>query len=262
MSLTTLTKDGLSILAKLYPPNTPQPNLILVGHSMGGAVVVSIAHALQDMEPQHNKPNVAGVAVLDVVEGTAIDALPIMRTIVSQLPRGFPTVADAVRWHVDSGTIVNLNSARRSVPSLLRRNVAYEKDVAQDAQESHVSEQEPMEMMKDTTPATDTPSSFPLVWRHDLLATEPHWRGWFEGLSASFLSVKCARLLLLAGTDRLDKELMIGQMQGKYQLVVFQDVGHSLQEVSCRDARICNELLTIEIVLLYCRMLLKEQLRL
>ena len=37
-------------------------------------------------------------------------------------------------------------------------------------------------------------------------------------------------MLLLAGTDRLDKELMIGQMQGKYQLQVFPDAGHFIQE--------------------------------
>ena len=35
---------------------------------------------------------------------------------------------------------------------------------------------------------------------------------------------------MLAGTDRLDKELMIGQMQGKYQLQVFPEAGHFLHE--------------------------------
>ena len=35
---------------------------------------------------------------------------------------------------------------------------------------------------------------------------------------------------MLAGTDRLDRELMIGQMQGKYQLVVLPEVGHFLHE--------------------------------
>jgi hypothetical protein len=30
----------------------------------------------------------------------------------------------------------------------------------------------------------------------------------------------------LAGTDRLDKELMIGQMQGKFQMVVLPASGH------------------------------------
>ena len=37
-------------------------------------------------------------------------------------------------------------------------------------------------------------------------------------------------MLVLAGTDRLDRELMIGQMQGKYQLVVVPDVGHFVHE--------------------------------
>lgn len=37
---------------------------------------------------------------------------------------------------------------------------------------------------------------------------------WFKGLSGKFLGSRAGKLLLLAGTDRLDKPLMIGQMQG------------------------------------------------
>jgi pimeloyl-ACP methyl ester carboxylesterase len=59
-----------------------------------------------------------------------------------------------------------------------------------------------------------------------------HFAGWFTGLSSRFLAARTARLLVLAGTDRLDKELMIGQMQGKFQLVVVPGVGHMLHEVS------------------------------
>ncbi len=40
------------------------------------------------------------------------------------------------------------------------------------------------------------------------------------------------KLLILAGTDRLDKALTIGQMQGKFQLEIFPDVGHFLHEDS------------------------------
>ena len=54
----------------------------------------------------------------------------------------------------------------------------------------------------------------PWTWRTDLAATQPYWEGWFVGLSKKFLEAKGGKLLLLAGTDRLDKELMIGQMQG------------------------------------------------
>ena len=59
----------------------------------------------------------------------------------------------------------------------------------------------------------------------------PSASGWFTGLSASFLNARTARLLVLAGTDRLDKELMIGQMQGKFQMVVVPSTGHMLHEV-------------------------------
>ena len=48
----------------------------------------------------------------------------------------------------------------------------------------------------------------------DLAKTEPFWESWFVGLSKKFLEARGGKLLLLAGTDRLDKELMIGQMQG------------------------------------------------
>jgi protein phosphatase methylesterase 1 len=77
--------------------------------------------------------------------------------------------------------------------------------------------------------------------------------GWFTGLSKKFLQCRTAKILILAGADRLDKELMIGQMQGtsilcprffyrsliflgpidlvgKFQLEVYRDVGHCLQE--------------------------------
>lgn len=52
------------------------------------------------------------------------------------------------------------------------------------------------------------------VWRINLKETECHWRGWFDGLSSLFLSISVPRMLLLAGVDRLDKELTIAHMQG------------------------------------------------
>jgi len=57
------------------------------------------------------------------------------------------------------------------------------------------------------------------------------WIDWFTSLSSLFLSCRTARLLVLAGTERLDRELMIGQMQGKFQLEVISGVGHMLHEV-------------------------------
>lgn len=61
-------------------------------------------------------------------------------------------------------------------------------------------------------------------------------------MSKKFLALRTAKLLVLAGTDRLDTELTIGQMQGKFQLSVLPDVGHSLHEDSPRRlAQLLNE---------------------
>lgn len=44
-------------------------------------------------------------------------------------------------------------------------------------------------------------------------------KGWFKGMSEKFLSLKLGKLLVLAGTDRLDKTLTIAQMQGLFCLM-------------------------------------------
>eukprot|EP01083_Nonionella_stella_P294025 999760_1 len=68
-------------------------------------------------------------------------------------------------------------------------------------------------------------------WRTHVLLSEPFWREWFIGLSGLFLKSPCAKMLMLADTDRLDKPLTIGQMQGKYELcIVGCGVGHTLHE--------------------------------
>jgi len=119
---------------------------------------------------------------------------------------------------VTTKAIQNPNSARVSVPSII-------------------------------SPTTsNSPAAPAFEWRAPLRSTAPYWSGvsfnlrfftltlsytgWFTGLSSRFLNARTARLLVLAGTDRLDKELMIGQMQGKFQLVVVPGVGHMLHEVS------------------------------
>uniref|UniRef100_V5F069 Protein phosphatase methylesterase 1 n=2 Tax=Kalmanozyma brasiliensis (strain GHG001) TaxID=1365824 RepID=V5F069_KALBG len=221
MSIDVLSSDLLALLSTLYPKVEEMPSLVLVGHSMGGSVVVSAAHALS----AQGFNRIAGVAVLDVVEGTAMDALSVMRSVVLGHPSGFASVEDAIWWHVDSKTIANLESARISVPPLIETNPAFVP-----SESSTAPDEEPQEVLDEPVTAPSSAAQHAYKWRADLLATEPFWPSWFRGLSSRFLTVRTARLLLLAGTDRLDRELMIGQMQGKYQLEVIADVGHSLQE--------------------------------
>ena len=68
------------------------------------------------------------------------------------------------------------------------------------------------------------------IWRTDLKESSKYWEGWYRGLSSSFLSLKVPKMLILAGTDRLDRDLTVGQMQGKFQLVLLSRAGHAVHE--------------------------------
>ncbi|KAL8978744.1 MAG: hypothetical protein Q9177_006319 [Variospora cf. flavescens] len=190
-----LTNTVKLLQARLGWPELP--NVVLVGHSLGGPIVTDVAWK------GTLGHSVLGYAVLDVVEGSAMDALQKMNSYLATRPKTFPSVASGIDWHTRSRTLRNSTSARISVPSLLYQT---------------------------PNSGTHLPGRGPWMWRTDLSVTEHYWENWFTGLSRKFLEAKGGKLLILAGTDRLDKELMIGQMQGKYQLQVFPDAGHFIQE--------------------------------
>lgn len=187
LSLSTLSSDLLAVIQKtsleMSWPNLPP--LILIGHSLGGAVITDFVVNESNALPSGA---VLGYAVLDVVEGSAIDALQSMQNYLSTRPLGFASVEQGIDWHIRTRTIRNSMSARISVPALLRNNI-------------------------------ESISDKPWTWRTNLGATQPFWENWFVGLSKKFLAGKGGKLLLLAGTDRLDTELMIGQMQGMLKIL-------------------------------------------
>ena len=63
-----------------------------------------------------------------------------------------------------------------------------------------------------------------------MLATKEYWTEWFSGLTQSFLGLKTKKMLFLAGAERMDTELTVAHMQGKYELHVIADCGHVIQE--------------------------------
>jgi len=93
LSLEILVQDLYNLLRVIFSDPSAAPSLLLVGHSMGGAVVVRTAPLLLEA-----KYRVSGVTVLDVVEGTALDALPHMPAILNSRPEGFDSVSDAIEW--------------------------------------------------------------------------------------------------------------------------------------------------------------------
>eukprot|EP01083_Nonionella_stella_P063009 163798_1 len=189
LSIETLTEDAAYVVSQILPAST---QIVVVGHSMGGALGVRLTYS-------GKLPNICGLAVIDVVEGTALAALVHMNDVVRRRPKSFPSVLHAIQWACNSHTIRNVQSARVSIPAQLVR--------------------------------TELESGNCVWrWRTNLMASEPHWHGWYTGLSEQFLACKVAKILLLAGTDRLDKPLTIAQMQGKFEMVVIPDSGHVMQE--------------------------------
>jgi protein phosphatase methylesterase 1 len=123
---------------------------------MGGSVVTRTCPLLLS-----KGYSVSGVAVLDVVEGSAMDALPHMHSLLNARPDGFDTIEQAVEWQyviycfsvatskdgtsVSTNVIRNSNSARVSIPSIF-------------------------------TPSNSTsPLVHAQIWRTPLRSTAPYW---------------------------------------------------------------------------------------
>jgi len=254
MSCETMASDIKHILNALLGEN--HSGVVLIGHSMGGALAAAVAH--------EEIPGLQGIIVEDVVEGTAIEALAGMHTVLQNRPKQFQSLEQAVEWCVRSGQVRNLESARVSMPGqLVSQDLTLAAKIIEDKVEDadETSTEAPAKREKidnsdsikeededdanfkiptspvvpknvDISPPQTFTGSQIYKWRIDLSRTEPYWRGWFQGLSQRFLSAQGAKMLLLAGVDRLDKDLTVGQMQGKFQMQVLPQVGHTVHEDS------------------------------
>uniref|UniRef100_A0A336LLI3 Protein phosphatase methylesterase 1 n=1 Tax=Culicoides sonorensis TaxID=179676 RepID=A0A336LLI3_CULSO len=246
LSAETMASDVVTVLQTMY--GEEMPNIIMIGHSMGGAICVHVA----EMEQLHT---LVGVVVIDVVEGTAMEALASMQSFLRSRPSHFKSIQHAIEWSIRSGQIRNVQSAKVSMPGQivnvetgkLATNELPLDDSRQaslDIPDEKQTFTSPMAIPEDAefvpeTSETNTPHTFTASvlddpkkykWRIDLSKSEKYWPGWFEGLSNKFLNLRAAKLLLLAGIDNLDKTLTVGQMQGKFQMQVLARCGHAVHE--------------------------------
>lgn len=183
--------------------------VVVVGHSMGGAIAARLAKRLEELDAAGDGfVEVVGLILIDIVEGSAMAALPAMGALVDARPETFESLEEAMTWSMTKGGGTrNPRSAAISLPSQLR-----ELRVAGGADTSSASRR------------------CRFAWRTNLRATAKYWSDWYTGLSKLYLSVKAPKLLLLAGNDRLDTELTIAQMQGKFQMTLLPKAGHAIQE--------------------------------
>ncbi|KAL3091369.1 hypothetical protein niasHS_007162 [Heterodera schachtii] len=195
MSAESQVNDVCNIYRHFYGhDNSKYPPTILIGHSMGGAIAIRTAAS-------GRLPNILVVSAIDVVEGSAMSSLCFMQQFLRSRPQHFPSIERSIEWCVKSKTTSNLRAAKVSMPCRLKK-------------------------------VKDNSNGEVFQWRTNLARTEPHWQGWFSGLSKLFLQCEPVKVLILANVDRLDKELMTGQMRGQFQLEVLPKVGHAVHEDS------------------------------
>ena len=180
--------------------------VVLVGHSMGGAVA---AHAAAMWSagggssaslPEVAHARLAGLTLLDVVEGSAVAALPRLRASLASLPHSFQSPEAAVEAALAPGGTLRLRaSAALSVPYQL---------------------------------SPPTRAGAPWGWRAwpFMSRSAPFWSEWFVGTTARFLAAPCARLLLLPAVDALDADLAAAHMAGRFELRPVPGAGHVLHE--------------------------------
>uniref|UniRef100_A0A8C9TD05 Protein phosphatase methylesterase 1 n=1 Tax=Scleropages formosus TaxID=113540 RepID=A0A8C9TD05_SCLFO len=221
--------DVGKVLEALYGENAPP--IMIIGHSMGGAIAVHTAAG-------NHVPSLLGLCVIDVVEGTAMDALNSMQNFLRSRPKTFRSLENAIEWSVKSGQIRNIESARVSMVGQVKKceeplsspgiSKSIVEGIIEEDEEDEGEEESNNKRKKEDDLEVKKESLY--TWRIELAKTEKYWDGWFRGLSALFLSCPVPKLLLLAGVDRLDKDLTIGQMQGKFQMQVLPQCGHAVHE--------------------------------
>ncbi|XLV02134.1 hypothetical protein S245_016471, partial [Arachis hypogaea] len=111
LSVETMCNDVIAVIKQLYGESPPA--IILVGHSMGGSIAVHVA-------ARRSLSTLAGLVVVDVVEGTAMASLIHMQKILSSRVQHFSSLEKAIEWSVRGGSLRNVDSARVSIPSTLK----------------------------------------------------------------------------------------------------------------------------------------------
>lgn len=91
------------------------PPLCLVGHSLGGALVTNASFKLSSV------CTITGLIVIDVVEGTALDALQSMHLVLKNRQNSFNSIKDAIEWCVRNNQTKNIEAARISFPGQIKK---------------------------------------------------------------------------------------------------------------------------------------------
>ncbi|XP_034077017.1 protein phosphatase methylesterase 1-like isoform X1 [Gymnodraco acuticeps] len=230
-STQTMSSDIANVIGVCYG-DTPPP-IVLIGHGVGGAIAVYTASNML-------LTTTVGLVAIDVVEGSATDALHSIQDLLKERPKSFKSMDHAIEWSIKSGQIKNLESARVSMVGQVKRCEVEEaetleqtipvSDVVMERNEEFYDQSYVDDKENVASEVNLNEGQSVYVWRINLSKSEKYWDGWFRGTSNLFLAFNLPKLLLLAGIDRLDRALTIGQMQGKFMMQVLPPCGHAVLE--------------------------------
>jgi len=211
LSVHTLVADliaSLPVILESFHPGAQEHRVVLFGHSLGGALACHLADALEkanSLSPAGSadkdalplaRPivHVDGLCLIDVTEKTATGALPHMASVLARRPASFSSRSAFLDWVVQSRTLCNREIARFSAQGMLGPGP---------------------EVRLNST----------------LVASRPHWAGWFRGMNREFLETfKGSKLLLIGSMEKLDAEHEVAHMQGKLCVEVVPGANHNLHE--------------------------------
>lgn len=201
LTLEVLVKDFHAIQNYLVEKLFPDSLVFVVGHSLGASVVSSALSRVVGV-PYTVPKQIAGVVLLDASERVAKRSLHTMEDFLKKRPCSFNSPQEAVEWFLGQGGMQTREAAEISVPPLLK--------------------EDPKSSGKEKR----------FVWKTDLSQTASVWNTWFDALNANFLSVPLPKILCLSSIEMLnaDKELIVGQMQGKFQFEVPSQSGHFIHD--------------------------------
>lgn len=103
LSEETLIKDTIEVTKHVCSQYSDR-SIIMVGHSMGGSIATkTTARIHKDFHHEEWTKQIQGLFVIDVVEGTAMDALPFMENIVLSRPPEFKSIQSVIQWGIKTG---------------------------------------------------------------------------------------------------------------------------------------------------------------
>lgn len=192
LTLNTLADDATKVLNKLTLNQYPKPDVLLVGHSMGGPVVSRMA------EMGKYRGRFIGIVLIDVYGNTTRTIHEKAYQQIMNRPFSFASFNEAIDWALRTKFLCNIESANLSIPALL----------VQDNSERDKK----------------------LRWKTDLKGTSKFWYNWFENFSQTFLALMIPKLILVSDIRLLDDQLTKAQIQGKFQIGLIPGQGHLLHE--------------------------------